>query len=573
MNKFKQWIDRLWRVLKISVNRFPETLLISLTLVVVLILDNHMDFDSEQLLVKLALVLSLGIPISAMITLTIERLNLNYFYRIGLALGVIVYCGVFYYLIPEEIGQRFMIRYAIVTAIAYFLFTLVPYVWKREKYGLYCVKLLVSFFVTYLYTLVLFLGVIAIIFAVDFLFELDISEKIYFDTFIAAVGLFGLTYFLGKVPNIDDELGDYNYPSVLRVLLVSIIVPLISVYTLVLHAYLIRVLVSIGWSDGFVSQLVIWYGFVSVILMVLLYPLIEDSKIVKAFYKYYPYAMIIPLIMLAITMTIRINAYGFTILRALVFVAWLWFVLSVAHVIVKKGRISQNLVVGFILLFGLAVFSPVNVFTASDSAQTKRLSNLLESSGILEDDTLVPQGSLDEASRILISDLIGYLDESGGLEEVAYLPEGFNTNDMKEVFGFDYISDRYYVDEFGQTYVNYFNETPLLTDITGYDYHMKVSSRYDEEDQRTDDGLMVMDQDGTVIVQLDGQVLYETSIEALLMDQDLPVGYTEGTDPMMVEVDGDWGSMKMVFNDINGQMNDDVLEVTYYSADVFITLK
>lgn len=573
MNKFRQWMNRLWRVLKISVNRFPETLSISLVLVVVLIVDNHIDYDQEQQLVKLAMVLSLGIPISALIKMVVERFKLSNLYRIGLATGLLAYCVIFYYLMPEDLAQRFMIRYATATAIAYFIFTLIPYLWKRQKYGLYCVKLLVSFFVTYLYTLVLFLGVIAIIFAVDFLFELNISEKIYFDTFIAAVGLFGLTYFLGKVPRIDEVLDDYRYPIVLRVLLVSIVVPLISVYTLVLHAYLIRVLVSIGWSDGFVSQLVIWYGFVSVILMVLLYPLIEESKIVKAFYNYYPYAMIIPLIMLVITMTIRVNAYGLTILRIFVLVACLWFVICVTHVIVKKGRISQNLVVGFVLLFGLLVFSPINVFTISDNSQTKRLSKLLESAGILEEDTLVPQGSLDEASQLLISDLIGYLDESGGLEEVTYLPGDFNTNDMKEVFGFDYISDRYYVDEFGQTYVSYFNETPLMSDITGYDYHIRVSSRFGEEDQRTSEGLMVVDQDRTVMVKLDGQVLYESSIEVLLMGKDLAAGHTEGTEPMIVEVEGDWGSMKMVFSDINGQMNDDVLEVTYYVADVFITLK
>lgn len=572
MNKLRQWMDRLWHVLKVSVHRFPETLLISLALVLVLIVDNHRAYDPDQVLVKLAMVFALGVPLSGAIKLLVERLKLGRYYRAALAIVMVVYCGLFYVLIPDNLDQKFTMRYAMATAIAYFLFTLVPYLWQRANYSLYCVKLLVSFFITYLYTLVLYLGVIAIIFAVDFLFELNISEKIYFDTFVSAVGLFGLTYFLGKVPSGDNDISEVKYPTVLRVLLVSIVVPLISVYTLVLHAYLIRVLISIGWSDGFVSQLVIWYGFVSVVLMVLLYPLIDESKLVKGFYRYYPYAMIIPLIMLAITMMIRVNAYGLTILRSLVLIAWLWFLVSVGHVILFKGRISQNLIIGFILIFGLATFSPINVFTISDQAQTKRLTGLLESSGILVADVLVPQTSIDEASQVLISDLVMYLETSGGLAHVTYLPDGFESKDMKEIFGFDYRYQGYLGDDFGTSFVNYYNKAPYVTDIAGYEYYVSITSNTNPSNIGSD-RINVLDKDLTLEVWVDGQKIYESAIDTLLKDVEIPQTVIEDSPPLSLEVDQGWGSMKLIFRDINGEMTEDHLTVTYYSTDVFLKLK
>lgn len=572
MNKLKRWLAKLWQVLKSSIRRFPETIFISLILVVILIIDNHMDYDDDQVLMKLSMVLILGIFLSAAFKLIIEKFNLSLVYRAIGDMGFIVYSLIFYLQIPEDPDDVFMIRYALAMAIAIFIFTLVPYLWHRKGYGIYCVKLIVSFLITYLYTLVLYLGIIAIIFAIDFLFDLNISEKIYFDTFVAAVGLFGLTFYLGKIPAIDATIEDYKYPVVLRVLLVSIVVPLIAIYTLVLHAYLVRVIVAIGWSDAFVSQLVIWYGFVSVILMIVLYPLKDESQLVKVFYNYYPFAMIVPMVMLAISMGIRINAYGLTVPRVMVILAWLWFVGTIVYVIIGKGKLSQFIVVGFIGLFILGVYSPVNVFSISHNAQEERLTDLLVSGGILVDGKILKQASIDEASQVMISDSIDYFLKYRGLEKVSYLPVGFEVADMEEYFGFAYVNDHYYVDDFGKTYVNYYREETMMIDIVGYEYHAIVSPRYDDEAIDRVDGVNIIGEKGKIILIDEGVTLFEEDVSLLLTQEGDPFDYNEMNEPIELIFEESWGKMKLVFNEFDGTMEDGQLEVTDYEVQVYWTL-
>jgi hypothetical protein len=159
------------------------------------------------------------------------------------------------------------------------------------------------------------------------------NGEIYFDVFIIAVFVFGLTYFLGRIQKLSDNLKDYKYPVVLKVLFVSIIMPLVSVYTVVLYAYLIRIILTMTWPQGIVSNLVTWYGFISIILLILIEPLIPSSSWVAKFRKFLPIAILIPFIMLIISIMIRINAYGITILRYLVVAAWVWLLFSALFLI------------------------------------------------------------------------------------------------------------------------------------------------------------------------------------------------------------------------------------------------
>lgn len=572
VNRFRVWFEKLWKVLRNSVNRFPETLLFSAAFVVVMIVNNRMDSDPGEVLERVAMVLALGIPLSAIIKLLLERYRLSVLYRIAADVALVAYAVMFYLLLPEELDSIFGMRYGAATIIAYLVFTLVPYLWRRTYYSLYCVKLMVSFLITYLYTLVLYLGVIAIIFAVDFLFELNIGEEIYFDTFIAAVGIFGLTYFLGKVPEVAEDISWYRYPKVLRILLVSIVVPLISIYTVVLYAYLVRILVAIGWSGSFVSQLVIWYGFASVALLILLAPLMAQGRLVRRFYRIYPIAMLVPMAMLAISMIIRIDAYGLTVPRGVVMLSWFWFVIAIIELSLRKDKEPQALVTALVLVFIIGMFSPVNVFTISNSHQISRLTGYLEDMDMIRDNQVVARDDLGDGDRILVSDILSYLEEYRGLQQVSYLPEGFTLKDMRDVFGFTHMQDRSYVNEYGRIYIEYHMGRSALTDIKGYDFHSTVMNRPSEDPVLFGKGVELTGAEGSVILYLDGEITYETSIEDLLTSHKVDLHYSEGETPPILLIEEPWGRMKLLFTEYYGYYEEDDLELDFYRIDVFIDI-
>lgn len=572
MGKFKDGMLKLKNILINSLKRFHETIFISTILVVVLIINNRTDWDYRDTLEHIALIAALGIPISASWVLIYERLGLRSMWRIIGGVSILAYGVISYLLKPVEIDDYYMIRYAFASAIFYFIFTLIPYYWNRRGYGKYCVRILTSFLTTYLYTIVLYLGVIAIIFTIDRLFNLNLSEEWYFDIFAISTGIFGLTYFLGQVPMVEDDLSTYQYPKILRVLLTVIVMPLLGLYTLVLYMYLIRIVVSVGWEDGFVSQLVIWYGFISLALMILVYPIKDHQKWVSKFYTYYPMSMIVPLIMLGISIGIRLNAYGLTVLRGMVFLALVWFVYGVVDHILFKSLKVQWIVIGFICIFSLAVFSPINVITMSVNQQIRRLETELMDLNMISEGRLVARDNLEEGNMRGISSILNFLDEYRGLDKVEFIPDGFVLGDMEEVFGFSYMNAYYYQDEFGRSYLNYYQDD-LLVNIEGYEYHQPVTSRFNEQSQPTGD-LFVIGKEDRLQVYIKGDLRFDETITNILASEGYDFDYMSGDDDKLIRVESqvDGGDIMMVFTNINGYEDNGQLVVDYYEVDVYISV-
>ncbi|MBC7960843.1 MAG: DUF4153 domain-containing protein, partial [Vallitaleaceae bacterium] len=239
MSKIKAAFSKLIKKLIKSVQRFPETIVVVTLVVFIAILLNH---ESGQWLEDCLMSLTLGLPLFSAFKLFLERKPLALKWRvIGDVLITALLTG-YYFIIPSGEDQLFMIRFITMMGIFYLMFLLIPYFYKRKNFSVYCLKLVANFFITYLYTLVLYLGVIAIIFTVDQLFALNIDETIYLDLFFVAVGIFGVTYFLSNMPQFEDTLTIESYPVVIKVLIIAILMPLVTAYTVVLYAYFAKIL-------------------------------------------------------------------------------------------------------------------------------------------------------------------------------------------------------------------------------------------------------------------------------------------------------------------------------------------
>lgn len=502
-------MDRLQR----SVRRFPETLVLSAALVVVGIMMNHLDYAQTaqmQMLREYLMTLVLGIPAMTGIILLSERMGWSGRRRLLADLVAVALLVGFYLTVPEEIDNAFAIRYALLLTSVFLAFSLVPYAFKRENYSRYVLHLVTHFFITLLFSLVLFGGINAIIFTIEQLFEVNIDNDIHMDIFILIAGLFSVTHFLAHVPTEEEPVTEDYYPPVLRVLFIYIVVPLLSVYTMILYAYFIRLIMLREFPINMLGHLVVWYGLVSVVILFFLNRIRESKQFLALFYRWFPLVILVPLGMLFAAILSRIGDFGITPPRYFVLISGLWILASMLYIRWARTFKSTFLVVGAIVVLLVSAYGPVSAFNLSLRNQTARFEALLTESGMLENGAIVARQDLDEDGQREISDFVRYFSNYHGWDKVDLLPENFEYGQMVTVFGFAY--NDYYPKSLRQ--VSYFyNREPRVMDISGYDQLAEITLVLERDLTLEEDGLeivydsdaylMELSRDGTTVATLD----------------------------------------------------------------------
>ena len=145
-------------------------------------------------------------------------------------------------------------RYIAVFFALLLAFTFIPYLNRKQNYELYVIRLAVSFFVTYLFSVILFAGLSAMLATIGYLFEINILGAFYFDIWAIVAGIFAPAFFLADIPDGDRELEHESYPPTVKSLLSYIMLPLIAAYCVILYIYFLKILVTRQWPDVMVSS-------------------------------------------------------------------------------------------------------------------------------------------------------------------------------------------------------------------------------------------------------------------------------------------------------------------------------
>ncbi|MGI6486515.1 MAG: DUF4153 domain-containing protein [Tepidanaerobacteraceae bacterium] len=151
----------------------------------------------------------------------------------------------------HDLKTATMIRYIAFSIAFYLTFSFIPYFYKRENYELYVITLLSRFFVTYIYSMVLYAGLAAILFTIDRLFSIKVSHKFYLDCLIIVGGIFAPAFFLADIPQIGEDMKPENYSKVLKVLILYIVMPILVIYTIILYAFFAKILITLEWPSRY----------------------------------------------------------------------------------------------------------------------------------------------------------------------------------------------------------------------------------------------------------------------------------------------------------------------------------
>jgi len=378
-NKISLAFRKLLVKSKLSFNRFPESISTSILLVILIIISNHTDqlfnMDLENWMLRIIVVLTLVLPVTLCFAVLNERNMFEIKIRYIVDGAIFVLAILYLFLIPKTTDGEFFVQHYTVSFILLFIFTLIPYFHNRDKYSLYVIKLVISFLITYFYILILYGGLTAIISLFFTLFNIGGLFKINIDFFVISVGIFGVIYYLANIPKYDEEFTIESYPKVVKVLLTSIVMPLLSVYMIVQIAYLTK---SVLTGDLYLlaaSGLIIPSGILGVIVLFAVNKLDESSEWVNKFKKYFPYIYLLPLLVLLIVTISDIVNQGITSPTYLIIVSFLWMTTSmVLYVLgVKFKTIYINTIFSFLSI--ITVVGPISVFNVVGDNQFDDLSS------------------------------------------------------------------------------------------------------------------------------------------------------------------------------------------------------
>ncbi len=479
----KNFLVRTISELYKSVKRFPITIALCASVVAILIMISetqlHLGYDSEKLevLQRIAMVLALGVPLTLCIKVIFEKHKQTNLFLEGISLAVSAgFLAFYYFFLLKDFNMVPITRYIGITFFLYLCFIFIPYLVKREHFEMYVIQLLSRFAITIIYSVVLFLGISAILFTIDKLLGVTIDSKLYYYTWLFIVGIFSPVYFLAGVPSTDESMEDYDYTGFFKILLLYIVMPLLTIYMTILYIYFAKIIITQTWPVGLVSHLVLWYSTLCVVVIFLITP-IKNNIWVEKFIFFLPKLILPILIMMFISMGIRVNAYGITENRYFVLLLGLWVFGIMIYISFKKVKRNILIPISLSIIAFISVLGPVSAYSVSKLSQNNRLSSILSQNGMLTaNKTIQPSPTISEKDQKEISAILSYFEKNHNLDDVKYLDKDFAIKDMNKVFGFEY-KDQWQNGR-NENYFSYNSPNPMYDalDISEYDYLFNMST-------------------------------------------------------------------------------------------------
>lgn len=416
--------------LEAAMRRFPMPALVSVcaaTTAIILIHDQNADH-----LVKILMVLAFSFPLLVSSMLIYETNSFEKKYKHALDLAIVIFMATYYFLLPKDISddaEMIFVRHAlwVLAAIAIFTFaglavkkkSLVNAFWQYNK------NIVFSGILTGIYTVTIGVGLTVALASISHLFELSVDGERFAEIWAILWSLFAPLFFLSRMPkNLLELENDTSYPRELRLFGQFVLLPLVTIYFLILYAYTIKVVVSWTWPKGTLAYMISGFSLLGVFTYAVLYPLRGAYGWARKFGKIF-FAVLIPQVgMLFWALWFRISQYSVTENRALVFIFGCWLLGMAIYFLVSKAKDIRLIPASLCAVLIVVSFGPWSIFDISRRLQTERLMTILEKYDAVSQGKIAKakdKQAVSNEDREEISGIIGYLYQMHGREYVQAL--------------------------------------------------------------------------------------------------------------------------------------------------------
>lgn len=504
---------------KSSFLRFPLSILSSFIAVIIgiYLVENNKDINNLFPYINFMLCMSIGISLYFCATIFSNKKKFDKKKIIAVNLLATIVLVVIYFTLPDIESTHNTslpyIKYGLYTITCHLLVSIIPFVFSKQLNGFwnYNKALFIRILLSVLYSGFIYVGLILALTALKLLFDVDIHEELYFEIWIATIGLFNTWFFVSGIPTDFDLLDDiYEYPKGLKIFSQYVLLPLLGLYLLILYSYGGKILLTWDWPKGIVAYLIIFVSILGILTFLLLHPYgnLKESSWIKKSSKGYYFILIPLLVLLFIAIFMRINDYGITINRYAILLLAIWISIVCLYTVLVKTNIKFiPTSLAFVLI--LISFGPWGLFSVSERSQVNRLKNILEQSKILVDGKIqneplwvndsLPrlystneyknEGVLSDSIHNEVKSILEYLDDHHGYSSIrSWYHQDINTivnrkqskkgqpsfyfNDEAEIYMLSMGLKSEWIDsENRNQYISYsLKEENNITTISGYDF-------------------------------------------------------------------------------------------------------
>lgn len=476
-----------------TILRFPlETItaICGTIFAILLVEDEHRN--SKELLEKaimgclLCLVLFLSI---SLFFLASKKNNIIRFLT-SLTLGSMAFAFVFSFkkeVTEVEIQQFLVLNIALHLLVSFAGF--LPKKYNQDEYWEFNKRLFLQILTGGLYSVVLYLGLAIAITAVEKLFNIDIEDKIYGYLFFTIAGIFNTIFFLNGVPetnNTEDPL-TLSYPNGLKNFTQYVLMPLISLYLVILICYETKILVTLSLPIGWVSYLVLVFAIFGILSFLLVHPIAPETGNLwmRTFNRWFYYLLVPLLGLLFWAILYRIHLYGFTHERYYVLLLSIWLTIVVAYFITQKQPKIKFIPISMCIAGLLSIIGPQSADTISKNSQLSRFETYLEKT---------EKAKLTFEQEQDLSSIVDFLEKNYGVEILLPYTNGkldtlveknkaANSSQIMKALGFQYRDSYYRQEKFendNEFYYNFHkNEQQNIENIHGYDMSFSIGNNND----------------------------------------------------------------------------------------------
>jgi len=399
--------------------RFPLAILLAITGAAFCVRELHLTYNGHDLYfgyINLIASAYLGMLLSIALTVRAEKQAFGVGTKVSLQLAVVVFAALFYFTLPDHFLQKVAIRFVLYALGLHWLIACIAFSGRENNgFWLFNKKLFLNILTSALYTAVLYIGIALALRAIDQLFKVDLDPRLYPEIWFVLVGVFNTWFFLSNFPaEYENPAAVTDYPKGLKIFTQFVLLPILTIYLLILYAYLFRIIFTATWPYGWVSYLVLGFSVAGILAILLVWPLREEesNKWISGYSRFFYMALFPLIILLFIAIWKRVAAYGITELRYFVLLLAMWLLVMAVYFLFSKRKSIWLIPLSLCVTAFLVSFGPWGAAGVSLYSQQHRLKALLVKDKILVDGKINGKGDpLPLQDRKEISDITMYIVE------------------------------------------------------------------------------------------------------------------------------------------------------------------
>lgn len=492
MSKFPSLQNVLHATQK-TILRFPLETITTIcgTLFAILLIEDEYR-DSEYLLVKAIMSCSLCLVLFLSISLFFLASKKNTLFRLltSLTLGSLAIAFVFSFnkdITEVEIQQFLVLNIALHLLVSFAGF--LPRTYNQDEFWEFNKQLFLRILTSGLYSGVLYLGLAIAITAVEKLFNVEITDKIYGYLFFIIIGIFNTIFFLNGVPDSNNAEVPLklSYPNGLKNFTQYVLMPLISLYLVILICYETKILITLSLPIGWVSYLVLVFAVFGILSFLLIHPIATEkgNLWMRTFNRWFYYLLVPLLGLLFWAISYRIQLYGFTHERYYVLLLSIWLSIVVAYFLIQKQPKIKFIPISLCLVALFSIAGPQSADSISKNSQLSRFETYMQKS---------EKGKLTFEQEQDLSSIVDFLEKNYGikillpytdykLDILLNKDKDPDSSQIMKALGFHYrhqYDKEERIKNDNEFYYNFYkNEREKIENIHGYDIAFSIGKNND----------------------------------------------------------------------------------------------